>query len=232
MIKMKMPVLLVTVCAVVGVLIAPSQAATAAQTTAMLRQVLSKRISSPGGQLVIKITPTSKSGQGYFSEVFIAAKPAVIKKRRFSELRLRAKNVRLDLNELMNHKSIVTLSSQTTLRAVITEAEITQALAKGRDSSDKRLHVKFLGDKLRVSGYWHWGWFSGPVDMLGQLKLGPKHTVVANIQSLKLNGKAVPQGLKTKFEERINPLLDYTDLPFRPPFKSIKFYGNKAVIGT
>lgn len=214
-----------------GVLAAPSSAATSAQdVSAALKRALQKSISSPGGNMVVKITPSSKTAQGYFAEVYVAARPAQIKKRRFSEFVMRAKNVRLDVPKLMKG-NIKTLASQTTLRAIITEDELTQALARGQDSAGKKLKVKFAGNgQVRVTGNWKMSWFSGPMDAVGTLRLGPNYTVVADIASLKLNGKLVPAGVKNKFQQKINPLLDYEDLPFRPPFKSLKFSGSKAVI--
>src|SRR5690606_15564972 len=126
---------------------------------------------------------------------------------------------------------IETLASQTTLRATVTENELTQALARGQESADKNLRVKFRNDgSVRVTGNWSWGWFSGPMEATGRLRLGPNYTVVADIATLKLNGTNVPAPLKNKFQERINPLIDYEDLPFRPPFKSLTFKGDKAFI--
>jgi len=215
-----------------GVLPSPGFAAPSAQQVSdALKKALKKSISSPGGNMVIKITPSKKTAQGYFAEVYVAARPAKIKKRKFSEFLMRAKNVRIDVARLMSKGRIKTLSSKTTLRAVVTEAELTQALAKGQDSSDKGLKVKFAGNgNVRVTGKWKWSWFSGPMDAVGKVKLGPNYTVVADIATLKLNGKTVPANVKKKFQEKINPLLDYEDLPFRPPFKTLKFSGSKAVI--
>jgi hypothetical protein len=212
-----------------------AQKAKAQEVSAKLEKILRHRIKSPGGQLQLKIVPSTRADLGYFKEIFIAAKPAQIKRRRFSELTLHARNVRISPSALLadDDPGIVTLSSQTSMRAVVTEDELTAALAKGRDSADKGLRVKFVGDgRLRVTGMWKWNWFSGPMDALGKLHLGPGHTVVADIQSLKLNGREVPQAVKNKFSERINPLVDYTDLPFRPPFKTLRFVGGKAVITT
>lgn len=217
--------------AMLGALVLPSNAAPTAQNvTEALDGILKKRITSPGGNMVVKITPGPRAAQGYLQEVYISAKPAQIKKRRFSELVLRARNVRLDVDKLMNGK-IETLSSQTHLRATVTESELTQALARGQDSADKNLRVKFQNNgSVHVTGYWQWGWFSGPMEATGKLRLGPGYTVVADIATLKLNGANVPAALKSKFEERINPLIDYEDLPFRPPFKTLTFKGDKAFI--
>jgi hypothetical protein len=207
-----------------------AQTARGKQVTAELTRLLRKRIKSPGGTLQLKIVPALRADQGYFKEVFIAATPIKIKKMRFSQLTLRARNVRISPTQLLSAHKIITLASTTTMRAVITSSEVTDALSKGQESADKQMKVAFMGDRVRVNGTWKWSWFSGPMEAIGRLRLGASHTVVADIQSLKLNGKQVPQGMKNKFSERINPLIDYTELPFRPPFKRIRFSGNKAII--
>ena len=209
----------------------PARAATTAQqNTKALEAALRKRIQSPGGKLTIKIVPGSRASQGIFQDVYVSAKPAQIKKRRFSELVMRARNVKMSLAALKKG-DLETISSQTKLRAIVTEAELTQALARGQDSKDKNIRVKFQkNNQVRVTGNWKWGWFSGPMEAVGKLKLGSNYTVVADIKTLKLNNANVPANLKTKFQDRINPLIDYRDLPFRPPFKALQFIGDKAYI--
>lgn len=208
-----------------------AQKAKGQQITRELTAVLRQKVKTyHGGQFQLKIVPAQRADMGYFSEVYIYAKPARIKDLKFSELTMRARNVRISPTALSRDESIVTLASQTTMRAVITQDEVTEVLSKGRDSADKQLKVSFVGGKIKVTGKWAMSWFSGPMEAVGQLRLGASHTVLADIQSLKLNGKEVPPGLKNKFSEKINPLVDYTDLPFRPPFKVMRFSGNKAII--
>ena len=235
---MKLSTIFITSALAVGVLAASSQAtpltpaqkAKAQKVTSELTRILKKRIKSPGGTLQIKIVPGERADLGYFKEIFIDAKPAQIKKLHFSSMVMRARNVRISPAALLNDRSITTLASQTTLRAVITEDEVTAALSKGKESAEKDLKVKFEGDRVRVTGRWKMSWFSGPMEAVGKLRLGSGHTVVADIETLKLNGANVPAAVKNKFSEKINPLIDYNQLPFRPPFKALRFSGAKAII--
>ena len=201
-----------------------------ARVTKALEDYLRNRITSPGGKLNIKITPGAKADQGYFSEVLIVAKPASIKKRQFSLFRLRAKNVRIDPNALLKNNDLDTLSSTTTLYAEVTDQELTKVLAGGKESSVMNLKVNFKGDLIQVSGNYNWGVFSGPFTATGKLRLGSGHQIVADIQSLTINGFEAPAFIKNKFSERINPLIDYTDLPFKPPFRKLVIEGNKAIV--
>jgi hypothetical protein len=201
-----------------------------ARVTQALENYLRKRITSPGGELNIKITPGTKSDQGYLKDVLIVAKPARIKKKQFSLLRLHATNVHIDPRALLDDNDLETISSTTTLYAEVTDEELTRALAGGKKSSVMNLKVNFRGNLIQVSGNYNWGIFSGPFTATGNLRLAPGHQIVADIQSLKINGFEAPAFIKQKFSERINPLIDYTDLPFKPPFRKLVIQGNKAIV--
>lgn len=202
------------------------------RVTNALARALRGRISSPGGKPTLVVRPTNRASQGYFSEILIAANPAQVKKLRFSEMTLKARNVRIDVPYLMKSGKVKTLASQTSLRAVVTETDLQNALAQGKHSKEMGIRVKFMGDRVRVTGNWKWSWFNGPVEGIGKLQMAPGHKVNFAIQSLKLNGREVPQFVKDKFSERVNPVVDYEDLPFRPPFKTVRLIGNKAVVTT
>jgi hypothetical protein len=202
------------------------------RVTTALTRALRGRISSPGSKPTLVVRPTSRASQGNFSEIVFAANPAQVRKLRFSEMQLRARNVRIDVNHLMRTGKVKTISSQTTLRAVVTEADLQNVLAQGKHSKEMGMKDKFLRDRVRVTGNWKWSWFKGPVEGEGRLRMAPGHKVNFQILSLKLNKREVPQYVKNKFSDRINPVVDYEDLPFRPPFKSVKLVGNKAVFST
>ena len=179
----------------------------------------------------LTVRPTDRAAEGYFSEIYIAAHPATIKKKlRISALVMRARNVRLDVPHLLREGKVRTLSSNTTLRAVITEKDLTDLLAKGKHSRAMGLRVKYLGDRMRVTGNWKWGWFNGPIIGVGKLRLAPDYKIHLDILSLKLNGAEVPQFVKNKFSEKINPVIDYEDMPFRPRFRGVKVEGTKATV--
>lgn len=196
-----------------------------------LTRVLRARVTSPGGKLQIQVHPSARAGQGYFSEVYIAARPAQIKKMRLSELTLRARNVRVDVPYLFQHQKVNTFSATTTLRAVVTESDLDTLLAHGKSTASMNLRVKFLGgNKLQVAGNWNWTLLSGPIIGVGRLRLAPGYKLDVDVLSLKLNGAEVPQFIKNKFNEKLNPLLDYNDVPFQPRFKGLKVQGNKATL--
>lgn len=195
-----------------------------------LNKALQSRVTSPGGKPHFLVRPSSRAGDGYFEEIFIAARPAQIKKLRLTELVLRARNVQVDVNQLLREHKLNTVKSQTFLRAIVTERDLMDVLAQGKHSAEMGLKVKFLGDQVRVNGNWKWNWFSGPVVAVGRLYLAPGHKVNCDVKSLTLNGNEVPGYVKTKFMEKLNPLIDYSDVPFQPRFRSVKVVGTRAII--
>ena len=206
--------------------------------TARLKRFLSRRISSPGGKLTMNIKPGARPDLGQFSEIVIAGNPMQLKKKlRISEFSMRARNIRIDTAALMREddRELKTLKATTSVRAVLTEDDLTTMLARGRRSKEMNLLVRFQGDRIRVSGNWNWGWFSGPVTMIGKLRLAKSaggNQVFFDILSLRLNGAPVPSFMQNKFSEKLNPLISYDDLPFLPQIRSIRFVGNKAVLST
>jgi hypothetical protein len=195
-----------------------------------LEALLRRRVSSPGGKLTIRVTPGVRPDRGEIAEIFATGSPAQVRKLRVTEMTVRARNVRIDVHDLLRHQKIHTLHATTSLRAVVTEDDLTNLLSKGKHTGKMGLKVKFLGDQTRVTGNFAWGWFNGPVIGVGKLRLGPNYKVYFDILSLKLNGREVPAFIKTKFSEKINPVIDYDDIPFRPHFKALRFNGRSAIL--
>ena len=215
----------------------PAQQKRAAKVTASLTRFLNRRISSPSGKMKLVVKPAARADLGFFNDVYIAGSPLLIKKLRVSDFSLHARNVHLSPNALLrpDDRDIVTFKSQTAARAVISENDLTWMFAQGNSSKSMNLRAKFIGNQIRVAGDWSWGWFSGPVIVQGTLRLmknGGGNQVWCDITSLKLNGAEVPAFLKNKFSEKLNPLISYDELPFKPNIRTLTFHGNKAIITT
>lgn len=211
----------------------PPQNAKAQQVTAALTKFLHKKLSSPNGSLRIVAKPGARADAGYFSEVAIYGKPALLKKRMpISELQMRATNVHISPSMMLRERKpdLVTLASTTSLRIVITENDLTQMFANGKSTANMNLKAKFLGDRLRVAGNMKLGWLNGPVVATGKMRVGADHMIYIDLLTLQLNGVEAPAALKSSFSDRLNPLISANDLPFRPIFKPLKFDGPRVII--
>lgn len=228
----------VTVLATTSLATWHSQAAPAAKVDAQdqrvataLTNALKSRVTSPGSKLNLVVKPTANSGKGYFSEIVMSGRPVRVKKLQISELSLRARNVRIDVPYLFSEGKVRTLQSQTSLRAIVTENDLTSLLARGKRTKDMGLKVKYIGgDRMRVSGNVNYMLLNGPIVGIGRLRMVPGSKVNLDIYSLKLRGSEVPSFVKEQMSSRLNPIIDYEDLPFSPRFKALKVQGNKAIL--
>lgn len=212
---------------------AAPQNARAQQVAAALTRFLRKKLSSPDNSLRIVIKPEARTDAGHFSEISIYGKPALLKKRMpISEIWMRAINVHISPSMLLRDagRELVTLSSKTALRVVVTEDDLTQMFARGKSTSSMGLKVKFLGDRMQVSGNMKMGLLNGPITAIGRLRAGTDHVIYVDLISLKLNGVEAPAAIKANFSNRLNPLISSDDIPFKPIFKALKFEGSRAII--
>ena len=199
-----------------------------------VEKILRERVISPTNNLKLVLKPGARAAEGYFDEIIVEGQPVRIKKLRIAEFSVHAKDVRISVPGLAEGK-IRTIKATTKMRAVVTEDDLTAMLALGKSTATMGLKVKYLkdkehGDVMQVTGNWAWSWFSGPIVGLGKLRVTDDNKVFADILSLKLNGREVPGFVKSKFSEKLNPVLDYNDVPFQPRFRSLKVEGPRAIL--
>jgi LmeA-like phospholipid-binding len=205
----------------------------AQQVIAELTSFLRRKVTSSNGSLQLQVKPGDHADLGRFSEISLSGRSVQVKKKlQVSEFTMRARNVQILVPYLLrsDDKELHTVRATTTLRAVITENDLTASLARGKSTGSMGLRVKYLGDRIRVTGNWQLGLLNGPLAGVGKLRLAPDHKVYFDIISLKLNGAEVPAFLKTRFSQSINPLIDSDDLPFMPHFRSLTIQGTRAIL--
>lgn len=213
-------------------LAAPTLDAQDKRVSERLASLLHQNIRQPNGaKIKLTVTPTARASEGYFSQIRLSGAPVQLRKKlRLSEFSLDARNVRVNVASLWGVNKVRTLQSQTKLRAVITEDDLTQLLARGKHTKGMNLKVKYLGNQMRVTGNLNYALVSGPVDGIGTMRLMPGHKVHLDITSLKLRGVETPGFIKNQLMNHINPVIDYQDVPFNPPIKNVKVVGNKAIL--
>ena len=212
---------------------APALDAADQRVTNQVQTILKNLVKSPtGAPVTIQVTPSSRASEGYFDHIVIKGAPLQFKKLFVSEFALDARNVRVDVPALSSVKKVRTSSSTTTLRAVISDDDLTKMLGRSKSTRDMKLRVKYVGDKMNVSGTLNYPLVNGPVTGVAKLRQGGDHKVYLDILSLKLRGVEAPAFIKNQLSSRINPVIDYQDLPFNPKFKSLKVVGNKAYLST
>jgi len=71
---------------------------------------------------------------------------------------------------------------------------------------------------------------NGPVEGLARLRLASNYKVNLDIISLKLRGVEVPGFVRNQLMNRVNPVINYEDVPFRPHFSGLSVQGNRATL--
>ena len=212
---------------------APALDAQGRRVTSQVQSMLRNLVKNPnGGGVNISVVPNARASEGYFDRISIKGAPLKFKKLYVSEFALDARNVKINVPDLYNVRKIRTSRSTTTLRAVISEDDLTKMLASSKSTQSMGLRVKYVGDRMRVTGNLNYGLVNGPVTGVAKLRQGANHKVYLDILSLKLRGVEAPGFVKDQFSNRINPVIDYQDLPFNPPFRTLKVVGNKAYLST
>ena len=188
--------------------------------------------SQDGHPLSVQLSPTARASQGYFSDVKIAGGATRLKSLFVSQFQLHSQNVQVDVPALYSIGKVKTLRAQTQMRVIISEDDLTKMLAAGKSTKDMKLKVKYVGDKMRVTGVLNFPFLNGPIAGVAKLRQTPDHNVYLDILSMQLRGVEAPGFVKNQLSNRINPVVNYATVPFNPPFRSLKVVGNKAYLST
>lgn len=219
-----------------GAAVGVEAAVSPTQVVEALEKSLRKFIVNPSasGAVTIKILPqsTAATTKGRFKEVEIRSEPAKIKgKIPLEEINLTARDVVVEVDRLLKEGDIATTSvGDTTLRAVFSEEGLTSMLSRGKSTRDMNMKVKFLDSKVHVTGNWKLWVFKGPFETTGALWAQNKRYLNIKLETLKINRREAIPAMKTKFEETVNPLVDFEDLPFKPKVKSLRFQDNLCIV--
>ena len=195
----------------------------------LLRGVIKTQNGTPNA---LKNTPSPRAAQGVFSTIAISGGATKLKNLYASQFQLFAQNVQVDVPALWSIGKVRTTRSQTRLRVVITENDLTKMLARGKSTQGMNLRVKYIGDKMRITGNLNYGFLNGPVSGLAKLRQTSDHNVYLDILSLQLRGVNAPGFIISQLENRINPVINYSTLPFNPPFRHLRVVGDKAILST
>ncbi len=185
-----------------------------------------------GTPLALKITSNARASQGFFPAITISGGATQIKNLFVSRFELSAKNVQVDVPALWSVGKVRTTHSQTRLRVVITEDDLTKMLSKGKSTKGMGLRVKYVGNQMRITGKLNYAFLNGPISGLAKLRQTSDYNVYLDILSLKLRGVEAPGFIKNQLSNRINPVINYSTVPFNPPFRFLRVVGNKAILST
>ena len=140
---------------------------------------------------------------------------------------------KVDVEKLMKENDLEFVSAKSqSIHAVATPEDFSFMLAKGKDTKHMKLRVKFGDNKIHVTGNWKLYVFQGPMDLVGKFRLRNSEQVDLIVDSLKINDRSAPPSVIRQFEEKLNPLMDTSDFPFRPKLRTVKIEGQHLILSS
>lgn len=184
----------------------------------------------------VKIIPyedPKNSAKGRFKTIILRSTPAAIKKMPVESIDMRADDVTIDVTRLFKNDEIATVKcAKTRLEAVVSEDNLNTLFARGKSTKDMHLKASFVDGKVRITGQWKLFMFKGPIETVGKLALTKDNNLNFDMESLKMNNAEAPDSVKKQFMSRINPVVEFSDLPFQPKVSTITFRGHKVHVST
>ena len=99
-----------------------------------------------------------------------------------------------------------------------------QIFAQGKSTRSMRIKVRVTDDeRVRLQGILTLLGINNPFEAVCRVEPG-KDGLYVRIDELRLNGIPAPAVLRSRLEERVNPVVKREDLPFHPEIRSVRIY--------
>ncbi len=174
--------------------------------------------------LVIKVVPfesDSWTQQGRFQSIVVAADKIHRKGIAIRNIHIKAFDVVLDIKELYGDGDIKTKSRQKTVfsgRAYKDDLNKMLALKK---SPIENLRVDFENNKLVFTGKFRFA-FGHNLRMVGELRVEDHRKINFVPTAVSVNGIPLPAGPLRSMLSKLNPLIDFANIPLQPKVDEIK----------
>lgn len=204
--------------------------ATAAATVEGVRNRISHKIRSKYQveNLQIKVLPFASdywTQRGRFKAIVVSADKISRKGVNIRKIYIKAFDVTLDIAKLYEEGDIETTSRRNTvLAARVYKSDLNKLLAK-KKSAIKNLHVEFQDNHLVVTGKYRL-LFGHSLRMVGILKILDHRQINFVPTSASVNGIPLPAGPLRGVLSKLNPLVDFAELPLRPKVDKIEIHDN------
>ncbi len=198
----------------------PARAVTTDEVRNGIIRAMNKDFKCTGLQVVVvPFDNQALTDEGRFEAIKITVDKAEFEGVMMHDLFLKAYDAKIHLPTLFQKTKLFTTQvKRTDIRATLTESELNEAL-KTKDMPVQNFKVKFNNGKLEATGTYRLVWGNN-LKMIG--RLDPKADGVHFVaEKLWVNGLAIPVGQIRKVLDRMNPLIDIADLPFKPTIDKI-----------
>ena len=217
----RLPALIASSLAVALLATAPVLAVTLTQVKNGIIRCMNKDFKCTNLQVtLVPFNDQALTDQGRFEAIKITMDKAEFEGVLMHDLFLKAYDVTVHLPTLFDRtKLFTTQCKRTDISATLNESELNEAF-KTKDMPIQNFKVKFNNGKLEVTGNYRLVWGNN-LKMIA--RLDPKDDGVHLVaEKLWVNGLAIPVGQIKKVLDRMNPLIDIGQLPFKPRVDKIE----------
>lgn len=199
------------------------------QIVQALERVLRQTVTNPRNPDAVTVRIVSASPQetlqGKLQLVEISAKPAKVKGVFLREFYGRAVEPVVDVRALLKEGKLKTLAVKEAVMEGVMDAEaLEQIFAQGKSTRSMRIKVRVTDDeRVRLQGILTLLGINNPFEAVCRVEPG-KDGLYVRIDELRLNGIPAPAVLRSRLEERVNPVVKREDLPFHPEIRSVRIY--------
>ena len=174
--------------------------------------------------LQIKVVPFASdywTQQGRFQAIVVSADRVTRKGIDIRKVYIKAFDVTLDIAELYKEGDVETTSRRnTTLSVRVYKGDLNKLLAK-KKSTIQNLHVEFQDHKLVVTGKYQL-LFGYNLRMVGKLQVKNRRQVDFVPTAASVNNIPLPTGPLRQVLSKLNPLVDFHELPLRPSIDKVE----------
>ncbi len=199
------------------------------QIVQALEQLLRRDVTNPkdANGVHIRIVPASsdETAKGKLRLVEIVSKPAKIKGVFLREFRGLAVEPVVNVQALLKEGKLKTVSVKESVVEGVMDAEsLEQMFAQGKSTSPMNIQVQITDDGRAVlRGKLNLLRIPNPFEAICRVEPG-KDGLYVRIDELKVNGVPAPGFLRSKLEEKVNPIVERDDLPFHPEIKTVRIH--------
>lgn len=195
-------------------------------TPAGVRNRISQKIRSKSEveKLQIKIVPFASdywTQRGRFKAIVVSADKLTRKHISIRNVSIKAYDVTLNIDKLYSKGDVETTSrKKTILAARVYKNDLNKLLAK-KKSTIRNLQVEFENNKLVFTGKYRFG---AKLRLVGALKIEKHRQVNFVPTAASLNGIPLPAGPLRQVLGKLNPLIDFYELPLRPKVDKVEIH--------
>jgi hypothetical protein len=175
---------------------------------------------------VIPFDDPSYTQQGRLQWVSISAEELVQDVFTIQQIFTKVLDTTLDLDQLFAAKSVVArkVPGRSIVTAYVSEADLNRMIGPesslSKNSGIEDLRMEVLPGQLRITGKYH-PFFDADLELIGRLEVAEHYFVNFMPVSAKFNGVPLPQGLLRGLLKKMNPILDFHDVPLGPSVEQV-----------